>query len=138
MSLVSFLKKFGTEVDCIKYLINIRWESNPQCIYCEHDKVFIFKDYKKFEYKNCKKRFTIRIGTIFEDSKLPLQKWFLAFYLELNHKKGISSLQLAKDLEITQKSAWFVLHRITYVLQNCDLIIGINGFNGECYIIPII
>ncbi len=120
MSLIAFMNKFNTELKCVKYLVNIRWNGKPKCIYCKHDKVSIFKDYKRFECKACKKRFTVKVDTIFEDSKLPLTKWFMAFYMELNHKKGISSLQLSKDLGVTQKTAWFLLHRIRYVIQNTD------------------
>lgn len=63
-----------------------------------------------------KKQFSVRVGTMFEGSKISLQKWFAAIYLITSHKKGISSLQLHKDLGITQKTAWFMLHRVRHSL----------------------
>ncbi len=65
----------------------------------------------------CRKRFSIRVGTIFEDSKLPLKKWFMAIFVITSHKKGIASTQLAKDLGVTQKTAWFVLHRLRHAAR---------------------
>jgi len=62
--------------------------------------------------KACRKKFTVRVGTIFEDSKLPLRYWVYAFHLMTSSKKGVSSHQLARELEITVKSAWFMTHRI--------------------------
>ena len=72
-------------------------------------------------------RFSIRVGTIFEDSKLPLKKWFMAIYLITSHKKGIASTTLAKDLGITQKSAWFVLHRLRHAAQTHSFNKPLNG-----------
>ncbi len=66
---------------------------------------------------DCRKPFTVRVGTIFEESALPLQKWFMAIYILTAHKKGISSLQLSRDINVTQKTAWFMLHRIRYAVK---------------------
>jgi transposase-like protein len=73
---------------------------------------------KLYKCADCRKQFTIKVGTIFEDSAIPLQKWFFAIFLMTAHKKGISSCQLARDLSITQKTAWFMLHRIRYMLKS--------------------
>jgi transposase-like protein len=65
----------------------------------------------------CRKRFSIKVGTIFEDSKIPLRSWMLAIWLITSHKKGIASTQLAKDLGVTQKTAWFMTHRLRYAIK---------------------
>lgn len=118
VNLIDFYKKFATEKDCITYLQNIRWGENIVCPRCGCDTVYQFKSGKLLKCRDCRKQFTARIGTIFEDSRLPLQKWFLAIYLLTSLKKGISSMQLAKYLGITQKSSWFMLQRIRYAVDS--------------------
>ena len=80
-------------------------------------RVMHFSDKRTHKCHDCRQRFSIKVGTIFEDTKLPLRKWFAAIWLITSHKKGIASTQLAKDLKITQKSAWFVLHRLRYAAK---------------------
>src|SRR4029077_1677439 len=74
--------------------------------------VYAFKDKRTHKCGDCRQRFSIKVGSIFEDSKLPLRKWFIAVWMITSHTKGISSAQLARDLKITQKSAWFMMHRL--------------------------
>ena len=116
-SLIEFQKEFCTELKCIKHLINLRWGKKPTCVHCGSEKkIYKLQKPELFECGVCHKQFSVRVGTIFEDSKLPLTKWFLAFYLEVNHKKGISSVQLGKDLGVRQATAWFIQQRIRYAL----------------------
>lgn len=117
-SLFELLDYFKDEQTCQEYLSVLRWNGEPCCPYCESNKVNELKG-KTTRYKcyGCRKQFSVKVGTIFHDSKLPLRKWFVAIYLVTAHKKGISSHQLAKDLKITQKSAWHVLHRIREIYQ---------------------
>ena len=89
-------------------------------------KIYAFNDGKTFKCSCCKKQFTVRIGTIFEESKIPLRKWFMAMYLLFSHKKGISSCQLAKDISVTQKTAWFMLSR----LRHASSMFGATEFSG--------
>lgn len=111
------IKTFSSELSCIKHLANLRWNGKPKCPYCKHDKVYVFTSGKKFKCASCRKIFSVRVGTIFEDSKISLKKWFIAIYLEANHKKGISSHQLHRDVGVTQKTAWFMLHRIREAIR---------------------
>ena len=112
-SFIELVDYFDSEEKCVQYLAELRWNGKPQCPYCEHDHVYELKGkYPRWKCAACREQFSVRVGTIFEDSHLPLRKWFFAIYLATAHKKGISSHQLAKDLKITQKTAWFVLHRI--------------------------
>lgn len=108
-----------TNEDCIKYYEAIRWKEGIYCPHCNHEKHYKLK--KAFSYrcanKECKKTFNCLTGTIFENTKIGLTLWFTAIYIAASHKKGISSLQLSRDLGITQKTAWFVLHRIREMLK---------------------
>src|SRR5476651_893455 len=118
-NLFDFYAKFSTEQACRNFLERSRWANGIICPHCGViGKSYRFKDGRLFKCADCRQPFTVRVGTIFEDSKLPLQKWFLAIYLATSLKKGISSIQLAKYLNITQKSAWFVLHRIRKVVED--------------------
>lgn len=118
-NLADFHKYFVDEETCRKHLEAQRWpDGKIICPFCQSSRVYRFSDGKRFKCaeKTCNKKFTATVGTIYENSKIPLQKWFLALYIIGSHKKGISSLQLHRDLGITQKSAWFVNHRIREML----------------------
>lgn len=105
---------FPDDQSCREYLERMRWNGQPVCPHCGHDVAYKFAAGTYYKCKACRKKFTVTVGTIFEDTKIPLRKWFIALYIFTSHKKGISSCQLAKDLGITQKSAWHMLHRIRY------------------------
>lgn len=130
-NLMQLFSYFKDEQICRDYLAQIRWNGSITCPYsdCSHDKVFKFSNGKVYKCAKCRKQFSVRVGTIFEDSKIPLQKWFAAIYLITSHKKGISSLQLHRDLGVTQKTAWFMLHRVrhTFGLQT-----GTDKLSGIC------
>lgn len=113
-SLYDFFEAFPDEQSAIDHLRSIRWKAGAFCPYCKSKRVMHFSDNRTHKCHDCRQRFSIKVGTIFEDTKLPLRKWFAAVWLITSHKKGIASTQLAKDLKITQKSAWFVLHRLRY------------------------
>lgn len=118
-SLPALLDHFKKEETCIEYYEQLRWNGKPACPFCNTDK----KPYKttrgyKCSNNECYKKFTVKVGTIFENSKIPFRIWFAAIYICTSHKKGISSHQLRKDLGITQKTAWFILHRIREMLKN--------------------
>ena len=113
-SLFDLRDAFPDEQACVDHLRAIRWKNGAYCPHCGGTKVYSFSDGKTFKCGDCRDRFSIKVGTIFEDTKLPLRKWFMAIWLLTNHPKGIASTTLAKDLKITQKSAWFVLHRLRH------------------------
>ncbi len=130
-NLIELVTYFKDEKVCNKYLEKIRWDKNNYtCPYegCGHDKVFKYSNGKTYKCAKCQKQFSIRVGTIFEDSKISLKKWFAAIYLITTNKKGISSLQLSKDIGVTQKTAWFMSHRVRKALglhQSDDKLEGI-------------
>jgi transposase-like protein len=117
-SLLDIQKIFPDEKSCRDFLIKQRWNGSQTCIKCgSNKKLYRINDGKLLECSVCKKQFSVRVGTIFEDSALPLQKWFFALYLLTAHKKGISSCQLSRDIQVTQKTAWFMLHRIRHAIK---------------------
>src|SRR5712671_5519056 len=103
---------FPDEQTCIRHFRAIRWANGPFCPYCGGTKIYYFADDKTHKCGECRQRFSIKVGTIFEDTKLPLKKWFIAIWLITSHKKGIASTQLARDVGVTQKTAWFMTHRL--------------------------
>ena len=107
-NLIEFQKYFKDEETCRRHLAQARWDGVVVCPFCQSENIYVYKDGKRFRCsdKTCNKIFTVTVGTIYENSKIPLQKWFLAMFLIGNHKKGISSCQLARDLGITQKSKY--------------------------------
>ncbi|RYG10679.1 MAG: IS1595 family transposase [Chitinophagaceae bacterium] len=109
---------FKDEATCKAYLEQQRWNGNVECPFCGATKVYRTNRGFKCADKFCAKKFTVTVGTIFENSKVGLVTWFAAIYLATSSKKGISSLQLSRQLGITQKTAWFVLHRIREMLRD--------------------
>jgi transposase-like protein len=111
--------KFSNEDVCRQYLIQQRWNGKPVCPYCGCDKSYVIEGGKRFKCgnKECYKKYSVTVGTIFHASNIPLTTWFPTMYIISAHKKGISSVQLAKDLGVTQKTAWFMNHRIRQSLK---------------------
>ena len=117
-SFYELVSYFDTEQKCQDHLATLRWNGEPQCPYCQSKKVNTLKGKtRRYKCYGCRKQFGVRVGTIFHDSKLSLRKWFFAIFIFSAHKKGISSHQLSRDLKITQKTAWFVLHRIREIYK---------------------
>ncbi len=104
---------------CRDYLGKERWNGVPVCPYCGCDKCYVIENGKRFKCgsKECYKKFSVTVRTIFEASNIPLNEWFMALYILTAHKKGISSYQLGKDIGVSQKSAWFMMHRIREMMK---------------------
>ena len=117
LNLINFNRQFPNEDACIDYLAKLRWDGSPICQHCGSLDAYGIPSRHIFKCRDCKKQFSVRTGTIFEESRLPLQKWFYAIYLLTSQKKGISSVRMAEYLDITQKTAWFMLQRIRYALN---------------------
>lgn len=122
-SLYDLFEGFPDEQSCLDHLRSIRWRDGEFCPYCGDNRVYHFSDRKTFKCGACRRRFSIKVGTIFEATKLPLRKWFAAIWMITNHPKGVASTTLAKDLRIMQKTAWFVLHRLRHAART-------NSFNA--------
>lgn len=116
-SLYELFEAIPDEQAAINFLKAILWQRGKFCPYCGHDKLYPFSDGKTWKCAQCRDRFSIRVGTIFEDSKIPLRKWLAAIWFITSHKKGIASTTLARDLHVTQKTAWFMLHRLRHAAR---------------------
>lgn len=114
-SLKDLQDAFPTEQHCIDYLEGKRWGGKVVSPFDPSSKVYKCKD-NKYRCKNTGKYFNVKTKLIFHKTSLPLICWFMAIWLVLSHKKGISSVQLSKDIGVTQKTAWFMLHRIRKAL----------------------
>jgi len=136
-NILDFQKEFSTEEKCREYLEAQRWNGTPACPFCGSLNVHRFPNGKIFKCreKQCRNKFSVTVGTIYENTKIPLVKWFLATYILSVHSKGISSLQLASWLGVTQKTAWHLNHRIREMLTDKapELLEGIVEVD-ECYI----
>lgn len=136
-NILDFQKEFYTEEKCRAYLEQQRWNGTPACPFCGSLNVCRFKNGKIFKCreKGCRAKFSVTVGSIYENTKIPLTKWFLATYILSVHSKGISSMQLATWLGVTQKTAWFLNHRIREMLANDvpELLEGVVEVD-ECYI----
>lgn len=124
---ISDLKKvFPNEQACIDHLTELRWEEEIISPFDKTSIIYICKN-NRFKCRNTGKYFTVKTGTIFESTKIPLQEWFLAIYLFTSHKRGISSYQLANDIGVTQKTAWFMLSRIRYAMEHESFVKSMEG-----------
>lgn len=113
MTFLEFMNKFPTGEDTIRYFIGIRYPDGVKCNHCGSDKVYQKKARPKFfDCNNCGNTFSIFKGTIFEKTTTDLRKWLYAIHLFLNGKKGISGLQLKREIGVTYKTAWRMLHQI--------------------------
>ena len=117
---------FSSEQDCIDYLETLRWSKVPVSPFDSTSKVYKCKN-NQYRCKNTGKYFNVKTDTMFENSKISLRKWFLAIWLVTAHKKGISSIQLSKDIGTTQKTAWFMLQRIRacFGIENSNELEGV-------------
>src|SRR5436305_11589996 len=121
LSMGVYDERFTDAEAAAAYLESIRWPDGPVCPHCGESerKPYFLKNQKRRLWKcaACRKQYTVMVGTIFESSHIPLNKWLLAFYLLCSSKKGMSAHQLHRMLGVTYKSAWFVAHRIRYAME---------------------
>lgn len=123
-TLIEFMEFFKDEETCIEYVKSIKFKDGEYCPHCGCKKVYTYKDGKLYKCSKCRKQFTIKVGTIFGDSKIPLKKWLLAIFLLWTNHKGISSVQLAEQVGVTQKTAWFMEQRIREAYERGENIFG--------------
>jgi transposase-like protein len=115
---------FADEENAFAFMVRLRWPDTVCCPRCGSNEVRFISTRKIWECKGCKvkKQFSVRVGTIFEDSPIKLGKWWAAIWLISNAKNGISSCELHRALGVTQKTAWFMLQRIRLALQNGSIV----------------
>jgi len=126
MNIIQIFQKFPTQESCIKYLEQKRWGDKPICVYCGSTNTNPLVKELRHHCNSCRKSFSVTVGTIFHHTHVPLQKWFLLISLMQNAKKGLSSCQAARDIEISQTTTWSMMHRIRKSMQdNGNLLSGI-------------
>lgn len=136
ISLFQFLKLFPNEKEATRFYESARWPKGVRCPHCDKkETVQIVKSGKPQPYhcKECRKFFSVRVGTVMEASPIPLQKWLMATYLMTVARKSISSCQLARELQLSQKSAWFLLSRIRKAWETHDFMLSGTVEIDEAY-----
>ncbi len=134
MNIAQLYKTFPTQQDCVNHLEKLRWSGKPVCPYCKSTNQTPMPKESRYHCNNCNTSFSVMVGTIFENTKLDFQKWFLAIFLALNSKNGISSRQLAKDIEVTKDTAWFMLKRIRKSMDEFGFLLQGIVVDDEIYI----
>lgn len=131
-SLVSLVSFFETEDVCKSFLADARWGEDVVCPYCGAHGCHRCSDGRFLcSNRECHKKFGVKVGTVFESSNLPLKTWFMGIYLVSSHKRGISSYQLARDLGVTQKTAWFMEHKIRSCFGQDDSVALVGHVEGD-------
>lgn len=117
-------KRFPDEASATAFFVEKRWGKHVSCAYCGSKKIYNVSGIQPYKCGDCKRKFTAKTGTIMEGSKVPLRMWLLAMYIMGTSRKGISSIQLSKQIGVTQKTAWYMSHRIR---QACDEVVKLKG-----------
>jgi transposase-like protein len=118
INLPELIEQFGSEDKCHAYLEELRWPEGVECPRCQSKHVSRIKARRQFDCDTCRYQFSVRVDTIFHDSKLPLWKWFLAVYMMGESKKGVSANQLKRMLGVSYKTAWYLCHRIRSAMKD--------------------
>lgn len=124
---------YSDEQHCIDTVSAMRWPDGPQCPDCIGDKAknpYYIKTQKRWKCRNCRRQFSVKVETIFEDSPIPLQKWLPALWMLISCKNGVSSYEIHRALGVTQKSAWFMLHRLRLAMKAETLRTKLGGTDG--------
>src|SRR5438876_2254064 len=120
MNLVDINTLFGTDDKCRELLVRLRWPEDPQCLRCKGPVVKLETDKQLFYCKDCDYQFSVTSGTAFNDSHLPLTKWFLTTHLLCEAKKGMSACQVQRTVGMSYKTAWYLCHRIRHAMAQTD------------------
>ncbi len=120
INLVNLIERYHSEDSCRARLEELRWPDGIECPRCNSKSVASVEDRHQYQCRSCRYQFSVTAGTIFHDSHLPLWKWFLAVYLIIESKKGVSANQLKRTLNVSYKTAWYLCHRIRAALNEVD------------------
>jgi transposase-like protein len=124
---------YSDEQTCVDTVATLRWPDGPQCPDCTVERgsnPYYIKTQKRWKCRWCRRQFSVKVETIFEGSPIPLQKWLPALWMLVNDKNGVSSHELHRALGVTQKSAWFMLHRLRLALKRGTLGYKLGGSDG--------
>jgi len=116
-TLMEAVSHFRDEAVCREFIAEVCWPDGVRCIACRSDRVGIIRTRATWQCRDCRRQFSVRKGTIFEDSRLPLSKWLVALWVYTAGKKSRSSHQLARDVGVSQRTAWFMGHRLRLAME---------------------
>jgi transposase-like protein len=128
------IQYFSDEQVCIDAVAFMRWPDGPRCPYCigeDAKNPYYLKTAKRWKCRSCRNQFSVKKFTIFEDSPISLQKWLPALWMLVNCKNGISSYEIHRDLGVSQKTAWFMLHRLRLVVKTGTMGTKLGGKDGS-------
>ena len=117
-SLMEAMHHFADPMVCLETVASVKWPNGPRCPQCESKRLSFLKTRLMWKCLDCKKQFSVKVGTIFEDSPIGLDKWLAAMWMLANCKNGVSSYEIARDLKVTQKTAWFMLQRLRHAMHH--------------------
>jgi len=120
LSFSQFIKRFPNEESCVKYLYTVKWPNGFVCPVCGHQHCYELNGYGRYQCANCRHQTSLTANTVMHRSHMPLTKWFWAIYLVACDKRGISALALAGKIEVSYKTAWYLLRRIRGAMQMRD------------------
>ena len=120
MDMIKLMERFHSDEKCRQRLEELRWPDGPECPRCESCKAFRIETRGLYECSSCGYHYSVLVGTMFQDTHLPLRKWFIALYLMIESKKGISANQLKRTLNVSYKTAWYLCHRIRAAVQEAS------------------
>jgi transposase-like protein len=116
-TLIEAIRYFSDQDVCVQFVAKLRWSDGPVCPSCGGTEHSYLTTRRVWKCKACKRQFSVKVGSIFEDSAISLDKWLAAMWMIANSKNGVSSHEMGRSLGITQKSAWFLLHRVRLAMQ---------------------
>jgi len=121
MNLIQLVQQFSDEKKCRAYLEALRWPDGVKCPRCQSGKVYRVLDRDQFDCDSCRYQFSVTAGTIFNDTHLPLWKWFIAVYLMMEAKKSLSACQMQRMLKVAYRTAWYLCHRIRKAIEEAKV-----------------
>jgi transposase-like protein len=127
MSLLDFQKRFATDEACTQHLFKVQWPDGFVCPKCEHTKYYWIKGRSLYQCAKCRHQTSVTAGTDMHRSHLPLRKWFWAIFLCVTDKRGRSALALSRDLQITYRAAWLLLHKLRESMNERDFLYVLSG-----------
>src|SRR5450759_5237491 len=120
--LIGAIRHYSNPMTCLQEVAEVKWPKGQAiCPRCDSKRNSFLKTRLMWKCLDCQKQFSVKVGTIFEDSAVGLDKWLCAMWMLANCKNGVSSYEIARGLAVTQKSAWFMLHRIRFAMQQQSL-----------------
>lgn len=116
--LLEAIRYFSDPLVCLEAVSKAKWPKGPECPRCQSKRLSFLRTRLTWTCLACRKQFSVKVGTIFEDSPIVLDKWLCAMWMLANCKNGVTSYEIGRALHVTQKTAWFMLHRIRYAQHN--------------------